>query len=182
MEIRRPEPNQPRPSDAKEVFKGEIFSVYQWPQKLFDGTEATWEVVKRSDTVVVIPITSDGKIIILEQEQPGRPPYLSFPGGRVEEGENVAETAKRELQEETGYEPAELSLIKAYQPLTKIDWAIYSFIAKGCVKKHSQNLDAGEKITIKEITADECVALVSAGKLRSDEISAVELKTLLSSR
>lgn len=41
------------PDAAQHVFEGMIFDVYQWPQKLFDGSEHTFEMLKRPDTVVV---------------------------------------------------------------------------------------------------------------------------------
>ena len=117
-------PKQPIPPDAKKVFKGIIFDVYQWEQQLFDGTTATFEKLKRDDNAIVIPVTSDKKIITLEQEQPARLPFLSFPGGKVEDGEDPAAGAKRELREETGYTPQKLSLWYASQPVCKIDWAV----------------------------------------------------------
>lgn len=179
MDIKRPEPKQPRPANAKAVFKGEIFTVYQWPQKMFDGSDGVWEVVKRADTVVTIPVTPEGKIVVIDQEQPGRPAFMSFPGGRVDEGEDVVSTAKRELQEETGYEAEKLVLLRAHQPLIKMDWAIYIFIAYGCVKKHAQDLDAGEKISVREITADECLALIESGTIVEPGLKTAELKNLL---
>src|SRR5262249_7028087 len=103
MNIERPQPKQPLPPDAKCVFKGILFDVYQWEQKMFDGTTATFEKLKRHDTVLVIPVTTGKKIIMLEQEQPARPPFISFPGGRLEESENPLQAVHRELMEETGY-------------------------------------------------------------------------------
>ena len=60
------------PENAKCVFKGEIFDVYQWEQEMYDGTKATFEKLKRPDTVVVFPVLPDGQIILTEQEQPGK--------------------------------------------------------------------------------------------------------------
>lgn len=37
------------PPNAQRVFSGKIFDVYQWPQPLFDGSIATFEVAKRLD-------------------------------------------------------------------------------------------------------------------------------------
>lgn len=59
------------------MFKGVIFDVYQWEQEMFDGTTQTFEKLKRPDTIMVIPVTEDGKIILTEQEQPGKKPFIS---------------------------------------------------------------------------------------------------------
>ena len=71
MEIKRPKSKQPIPDNAKKVFGGVLFDVYQWEQELFDGTKTIFEKLKRPDTVVVFPVLDDGKILLTEQEQPG---------------------------------------------------------------------------------------------------------------
>jgi 8-oxo-dGTP pyrophosphatase MutT (NUDIX family) len=137
------------PPEAKRVFRGVIFDIYQWEQKLFDGTTTIFEKAKRPDTVVIVPVMEDGRLIILEQEQPGRPPFVSFPSGRVDPEEDPVDAAKRELLEETGHAPGEeLVLWYAIQPTSKIDWAIYVFVARGCKRVSEQDLDGGEKISV----------------------------------
>jgi len=155
MAIERPESKQPIPPEAVRVFKGEIFGVYQWQQKLFDGTTATFEKLKRADTAVVIPVTREGSIILTLQEQPGKPAFLGCAGGRLEEGEDPLAAGRRELLEETGYEAEELVLWHATQPVSKIDWAVYTFIARNCSKVSDQKLDAGEKIALQLVSFDE---------------------------
>ena len=159
MEISRPKSKQPIPDNAKKVFSGVLFDVYQWEQELFDGTKATFEKLKRPDTVVVFPILEDGKIILTEQEQPGKEPFIGATGGRVDEGENILEAARRELLEESGYEASEFVLWDAQHPTSKIDWVVYTFIAKGLKKVAGMNLDAGEKISLKLVDLEEFIEL-----------------------
>lgn len=110
MNIKRPSSKQPIPANAQKVFKGKLFDIYQWKQELFDGKKVTFEKLKRPDTVNVIPITSNGEIVISEQEQPGTDPFIGCLGGRIDEGEEPLEAAKRELLEETGMEASEYVL------------------------------------------------------------------------
>jgi len=125
MKINKPKSKQPIPQDAKKVFSGVMFDVYQWEQKLFDGTKTTFEKLKCSDTVIVFPILDDGRIILTQQEQPGRPPFIGVAGGRVSKNEDILEAAKRELKEETGYEASKFILWNAQQMISKIEWAVY---------------------------------------------------------
>jgi 8-oxo-dGTP pyrophosphatase MutT (NUDIX family) len=148
MNIKRPESKQPLPKNAKKVFKGIIFDVYQWEVDGYDGSKKIFEKLKRPDTVVVIAVTEDGQIILSKQEQPGKKLFIGAVGGRVDEGEDILEAAKRELLEETGYEAKEWVLFDAVQPVSKIEWAVYTFIAKGCKKVAKQNLDGAEKIEL----------------------------------
>lgn len=171
MDIERPKPKQPTPPHAKKVFEGEIFDVYQWEQELFDGSTATFEKIKRLDTVSVIPVTDEGNLVVTEQEQPGDEPFIGVIGGRVDEGEDPLEAAKRELLEESGYEAEKFTLWFSVQPLAKVDWAIYSFIAKDLNKKHEGQPDAGEKIKLIELTFDKFIDLAAQKNFRDYEIS-----------
>lgn len=152
------------------VFKGKLFDVYQWEQELFDGTRATFEKIKRPDTVVVFPVMDDGTILLTEQEQPGKDPFVGAAGGRVEPGEDVVSAARRELLEETGYEAAELVLWDARHPTSKIDWVVYTFIAKGLKKVADMHLDAGEKISLRPVGFDEFVDVATEGRFAEREI------------
>lgn len=145
------------PEQATRVFKGEIFDVYQWPQQLFDGSTATFERLKRPDTVIVICIKDD-KLIFIREEQPGRPELLRLPGGRVDEGEDWDVAVQRECAEELGLQFAQWRLVSVTQPVAKIEWFVALYIATDCTHKGEPRLDPGEKITPVEMTFDEARA------------------------
>lgn len=152
METPRPPARQPLPPHAHLAFKGGIFEIHQWEQELYDGSTAIFERAKRDDTVTVIPVLPDGQILLIQQEQPALEPYVSAPGGRVDPGEDPLDAAKRELLEETGYEADTWELIDAHQPAAKIDWAVFTFVAKGLRKVAELDLDAGEKIELMPVS------------------------------
>jgi ADP-ribose pyrophosphatase len=155
MELKRPQSKRPIPPDAKEVFHGVRFSVYQWEQERFDGTTATYEKLKRhTDSVIMLAKTTEGKYILTHEEQPGRESFISIPAGMMEEGEDPLVAAKRELLEETGYEASDWQFWYADQPNASLDWAEYLFIATGCTKIGEQNLDSGERIEIELASFD----------------------------
>jgi ADP-ribose pyrophosphatase len=159
MDIKRPEPHMHRPADARRVFKGVIFDTYHWEQEVFDGSKHTWENLSRPDTVEVFPVLPDGRILLISQQQPSTKVYMSTIAGRMEEGEDPLDAMKRELLEETGYEVESWTLWDARQPAHKIDWAVYTFIAKGLKKVAEQDLDGGEKIELMHVTFDEMLEL-----------------------
>lgn len=160
MTITRPLSSQPIPTTASCVFEGKLFSVYQWEQTLYDGSITTFEKVKRPDTVLVFATTDNGEILLLTQEQPGHnEPYVGVAGGRIEDGEDPEAAALRELLEETGYTSDDVILWKAEQPLAKIEWAMYTFIARNCRSVSDMKLDAGEKMILKPVTLDELIEL-----------------------
>lgn len=166
MQIKKPVSDNPIPTHAKKVFKGKIFDVYQWEQEGYDGKVKIFEKLKRYDSALVIPVTEDGKIIIAKQEQPGVTPFVGLVGGRLDEGEEPLEAAKRELLEETGYEAIEWELFDASQPVSKIDWAVYLFIARGCKKVAEQNLDGAEKVELVSVNFEQFVEMMLADNCR----------------
>jgi len=136
------------PGNATRVFQGDIFDVYQWPQVMFDGSIKTFEMLKRPDTVQVI-VVNGSKVLLVEDEQPGRDPRIHFPGGRADVGESTWEAvARRELREETGLECKKWRLVGVHQPIVKIEWFAPIFLVTDIVAEHKQQVDpGGEKIT-----------------------------------
>ncbi len=116
---------------------------------MFDGSTATFEMVKRPNTTVVIPVLADGRVCFSKQEQPGKPPFIGLFGGRADnETELPIETAQRELLEEAGLVSDDWQEWMTSQPSSKTEWTVYYFIAKGCRQVSQPKLDAGEKIEV----------------------------------
>ncbi len=177
--VTRPLSKQPIPDHAKRVFQGILFEVYQWDQPLFDGTTQTFEKLKRPDTVLIIAVTEDHKIIIITEQQPGKSPFVGLPGGRVEEGEEVEAAVIRELREETGYQVKELQLLDNIQPISKIDWAVYTYVATGCTKFRGSQVDAGERITQQLVDFDQFVEIASQDTFADIELTLKILRAKL---
>ena len=155
------------PDHAKCVFRGKIFDVYQWPQEMFDGSTATFEMLKRPDTVEIIAI-KDGKIVIQEEEQPNRAPHITIPAGRHDvPGESILQAAQRELSEETGLQFKQWKLLNVVQPFSKSEWFIYQYLATDLLREEKHRPEAdGEKITVMEKSLTEVKELIKHPKNR----------------
>lgn len=162
------------PETAECVYSGVIFDVYQWQLKQFDDSYATFEMLRRKDTVNVIAIV-DEKIIVLEDEQPHRDMVLALPGGRVDAtDQSTLEAAKRELHEETGYSIANWRLVQVIKPVEKMEWFIYTYIAHGEYTKGTPHIDAGEKIEVTLRSLDEVKELRRQQESRFVELDCLE--------
>lgn len=138
------------PETARLVFKGMIFDTYQWEQEMYDDSYETFEMLRRPDTVIVIAVNDDGRIVTVHEQQPdGIERFDYAPSGRVDPtDESTLAAAKREMKEETGMEFADWSLIEVNQPEPKIEWFIHIYLAQDLTSKGEPKHDAGEKITV----------------------------------
>ena len=86
------------------MFKGRIITVRKDKAELVNGHIVTREVVEHDGGVAVVPIDADGCVIAVRQfRYPFERELLEVPAGKLENGEDPLECAKRELSEETGY-------------------------------------------------------------------------------
>lgn len=96
-------------TSSETVYEG--FSTVRRDQvRMPDGSEATREVVEHPDAVAVVPVMDDGTVLLLRQYRHPLGRYvLEIPAGKMDvDGEDPAETGRRELVEEVGYTADEL--------------------------------------------------------------------------
>jgi len=142
------------------VFQGVIFDTYQWQQPLFDGTTATYEMVKRPDSVLILAVKDD-KLVILEEHQAGRAPFVGIPGGRHDrEEETELDAAKREVTEETGFTFKDWKLLSVKQVEPKVEHFVYFFLATNFEKAVEHKSDSGENIRVKLLDFHEVKSLI----------------------
>ncbi|MCA9497441.1 MAG: NUDIX domain-containing protein [Nanoarchaeota archaeon] len=159
------------PDNAKCVFKGILFDVYQWEQKLFDGSYQTFETVKRIPSVQIIATTKENKVIILKEEQPHVGSFISVPGGRVERGDSEIETVHKELKEELGMKSDDIELWTTKNLGSKIEWTSNFFIARNCIEYCNTQLEAGEKIEREDLTFDAFIVETQKNEFRNKELA-----------
>ena len=151
--------------NAEKVFKGVRFDTYQWQQKQFDGSTATFEIVKRNDTVIVIPII-DGEIALVKEQQPhwDNPGY-TLVAGMVNDDEDLEVAARRELEEETGLIFENYNLVHIETSTPAVEWFAYTFVASSYQGKKEKKLDPGEKNEVVKIPLDKLVEMTRKREL-----------------
>lgn len=123
-----------------------------------DGKTLNYTMVRPRDFVMVVAFDKEGKLIMVRQYRHGlRRVALGFVAGYIEPNENPAQTAYRELREETGYAPEKLKCVATLsQDPVRGRNVFHVFIAENCEKKMlTDNPDREEKLEVRLLEIDE---------------------------
>lgn len=103
---------------SKQVYANAWFSIREDTVQESSGDLRTYAVFDSSDMALIIPIT-DGRVHLVDQyRHPVGARRWEFPSGNVEEKDpDPSDTARRELQEETGWVAETLTPIGALEVL-----------------------------------------------------------------
>ena len=150
------------------IFKGKIISLQVDDVILPDGKSGKREIVKHPGAVAVIALTTDKKIVMVEQYRKAMDlSLIEIPAGKMEPGEDPIVTAARELEEETGYEAEKLDhLISFYTSPGFADEIIHLYIATNITKVENPRAgDEDEFVELHELTLEEAVKLVEEQRI-----------------
>lgn len=131
-----------------------------------DGRTAEFEIRESVDVVCLVAVTEAGRILIAKQFRPGiEAVVLDLPAGGVDPGERPESAARRELLEETGYEPAQLRFLAANPVSAYATNRRHIFVATGC-RKVAEPLNEGqEEVEVVELSLEAFRAHLRAGDL-----------------
>lgn len=151
---------------SEPVFQGRLLNVFRDEVRLPDGKSGVREYIKHPGAVLVIPVCDDGRLIFERQfRYPLRRAFLELPAGKLDPDEDILACARRELQEETGYEGDDWRHLGVMHPcIGYSNERIEIFLAKG-LKHVGHAWDEGEFLEIVYLTLDEARAAVFDGRI-----------------
>jgi len=155
--------------DAETAYSCPGFDVITELVRLPDGTETDFDYVEEGHSVVILPFTVDGDVVVIEEwREPVRRVNYGLPAGGIEDDDTNRRIAvERELAEETGYEADAIEQMTAVEPANGFaDTVFHYYRARGCTPTASQDLDHDETIAVDTAAFDELLAAVRDGRLR----------------
>jgi len=145
------------------------FAVRRDDVILPDGTESDFHTVEEPPAVVILPFTSDGDVVVIEEwrQSVGRV-NRGLPAGTVDTDDaDLDAVARRELAEETGYEADSLRYLCAVEPANGLlDSVHHYYVAHGCEPTAERDLDFNESIRVEVTDYDDLLAAVLDGTVR----------------
>ena len=148
------------------IYDGKIVKLQVDDVTLPNGNVAKREIIKHPGAVAVIAVTDEGKLVLVEQYRKAlERSIIEIPAGKLEPGEEPIVTARRELEEETGYGAQSLTYLQAFATSPGFaDEIIHLFVAKDLYKiENKADLDEDEFVELLE------VSLKEAGQMVADE-------------
>ena len=136
---------------------GPLFDMVTVKSISHDGAEGRFIKLIPPDWVTVIPVLPDGRFLMVRQYRHGSATLSDeFPAGVIDRGEEPAEAARRELEEETGYVAEKITPIGDINPNPAfMSNTSYTFLAEGLEKISDQQLDEHERISFFSLSEEE---------------------------
>lgn len=147
-------------------YTGTILKIYE-DTVIANGHEAHWDYIHHDGAAAVVPVTDDGKILMVRQYRNALDRWtLEIPAGKVDDpNEPRIDCAYRELEEETGYRCDHLEYLMTLNTTVAFcDEAIDLFVARNLIPSH-QHLDEDEVIAVEAWSVEDLEALIYAGKM-----------------
>jgi ADP-ribose pyrophosphatase len=157
---------------SKQMFSGNLLKLRVDEVLLPNGRKSTREIVEHPGAVAVVAITENDEVLMVRQYRKAiERELLEIPAGKLEEGESREVCVERELMEETGYFPNELTYLTSFYTSPGFSNEIlHLFIAKNLIKK-SRDADFDEYLQAEKVPFEEAI-----NKIRTGEI--VDSKTI----
>lgn len=148
------------------LYQGRIFGVERIEYRGQDGGPLARDVVRHPGAVTVIPVLSDGRLVMIRNWRIAVERWLhEFCAGKLEPGEDPAAAAARELEEETGHRAGTIRKVGEF--LTTPGFAdermhVYEASTLTVVPRR---LEAGEQIEVEVRSVAEAEAMIRDGRI-----------------
>jgi ADP-ribose pyrophosphatase len=165
------------------VYVGRLIRVLNDEVKLPDGATTNRELVQHPGSVCIVPVLDNGDVVMVRQWRHAIGGAIwELPAGTLDhEGEAAGDCAKRELQEETGYEASEWKQLFAGPLCPGYSSEVASiFLATGLSLKHASP-DDDEQLDVQSFGASQLRDLIKTSEVDVKAIAGLALAQILPS-
>lgn len=128
------------------------------------GKEGEYHSVHVRGSSMIIPITDDGKLILVNQYRYlGDRESIEFPCGSVKEDSTYDETARHELAEETGFEAGEMKCVGQFNPYNGVTDEVCRLYTASRIRAVQSMRDETEEFEQFHLTSAQLEEKIQAG-------------------
>ncbi len=176
--MHKPEDLIEETKESREIYKGELLHVWKDIAILPDGGEGTREWIKHPGACAVVPIFGNGDVMMIHQYRyPVRELCLEVPAGKIDAGEDIETTARRELEEEAGVIAAELYYVGNFFPGVGYSDEVIHIFAGLDLTQTDMNTDADEFLIRERISFEDCMRMVDEDRITDGKTQICLLRT-----
>lgn len=148
------------------VFEGRLLKVNSDTVRLPNGRASVREYVEHPGAVMTLALLDSGKLLFERQYRyPLRRVFLELPAGKIDPGEDVLQTARRELQEETGYTARDWRHVGVIHPCIGYSNERIEICLARELTHVGHAFDDGEILEVLELDLDQAIAAVLDGRI-----------------
>ena len=131
------------PTDTRVAYDGEQFRVVV---ERWNGRDR--EIVNHPGSTAIVAIHDGSVVLVRQTREPARRQLIELPAGKVDDGEDALDAAKRELEEEVGLRGGRWRSLGTYFTSPGfLDEQMHLFLAED-LERGEQDLDDGEDVQI----------------------------------
>ncbi|MBM3819167.1 MAG: NUDIX hydrolase [Acidimicrobiia bacterium] len=158
------------PHQIRKVYEGRIFSLMVESITLPTGGALDVEIIRHPGSVVLIPVTDAGEIILVQQYRHAIGRWVwELPAGSLKRNEDPDEAAVRECHEEIGLVPGRVERLGALYPTPGYcDEEMIFYRASGLrapVDGESAQPDEDEDLEPQPFSIEQIRSMISAGEI-----------------
>jgi ADP-ribose pyrophosphatase len=149
------------------LWQSRWYSVRQDRLRAGDGKELTYMVIEKPEAVWIVPVTVDGRLVLIEQYRYAIDRWcLEVPAGNLEPGTDALTMAARELREEIGGTAERILPVTDFYTMNGIGNEVARvFLALGVTLGEPQR-EATEYITLCDVPVEEALRMARAGEIK----------------
>ncbi len=153
--------------DSKTIHRWKAISLVEEQLDLPNGKRITHTTILHPGASVILPITDDGRIVLINQFRPSLKKWLlELPAGTIEQPETPEQCAMRELEEETGYRAARFTSLGQVTPLAGFcDEIQHLFVGHDLTLSNSRECDEDEVIEVVTFSLTELEQKIIEGEI-----------------
>jgi len=152
--------------DGEVAYDGHFLKVSRDRVKLPDGKLTQREYIRHPGAVVILALFDDGRVLLERQYRyPNDQVFIELPAGKIDPGEDPLASAKRELEEETGYTATDWHFVcTIHNAIAYSDEHLDLFLARGLTEGDAK-LDDGEFFETYAAAIPEMLEMVKRGDI-----------------